>query len=460
VCAVAPGIDELGVGERADALSIGELYGEVGNALTTVFPRQRELWVRGEIQNLTEARSGHGYFDLVDPEGNHDRNTPVLKVNCWNSKWGPIKRSLAEEGIILEKGTVITLRGRLEFYAPRGQINLIAEEVDVTALLGRLAARRAELLRQLAAEGLLEANKAVPVAAVPLRVGLVGSPGTEGWRDFLSQLLGSGFAFDVLGVPTVVQGPEAARALASAIGALGRRDRQVIVVVRGGGSKADLGAFDTELVARAIAGSPVAVWTGIGHTGDESVADIVANRSHITPTECGRELALRVGLFWEGSVVGPAAWIARRASEVLGSAEHRDQVARGRLCATARHLLTLRAERLGAQADKVAHCAPRLVDDAGSTMALRAGRLVPLALGHVEQSAGRIGQWRRLLVAYDVDRQLERGYTLTMDTDGRALRSVAGIEPGTLLTTRFADGVARSVVDAINAGVEREEQEV
>ena len=87
--------------------------------------------------------------------------------------------------------------------------------------------------------------------------------------------------------------------MARAIAALCRTDCDLIVVVRGGGSKADLAAFDAEVVARAIAVATKPVWTGIGHTGDESVADIVANRACITPTECGHQLVLRVGQWWE-----------------------------------------------------------------------------------------------------------------------------------------------------------------
>ncbi len=110
-------------------------------------------------------------------------------------------------------------------------------------------------------------------------------------------------AFAVHVVPTPVQGRQAA-----ATGGLGHSRGcsssalDVIVVVRGGGSKADLATFDTEPVARAIATSDMPVWTGIGHTGDQSVADEVANRSFITPTECGQELARLATEFWRAGV--------------------------------------------------------------------------------------------------------------------------------------------------------------
>ncbi len=97
------------------------------------------------------------------------------------------------------EGMVVVLRGAIDLYRPKGEIGFILSELDVTALLGRLAAQRAQLLGKLEAEGLLRRNAGLPVPEVPLRVGLVASPGTEGYQDFLGQLTGSGFGFQRAG---------------------------------------------------------------------------------------------------------------------------------------------------------------------------------------------------------------------------------------------------------------------
>jgi exodeoxyribonuclease VII large subunit len=451
--ALRPG--QLLAGEDDDVLSIADLYDEVEAALGRAFPRQREVWVRGEIQHVADqhARRGHCYLDLVDPESAGERQAPVLRVKCWQSTWGPLRAVLGREGIELQPGMVVVLRGTLDFYRPKAEIGFILAELDVTALLGRLAAQRAALLRTLTAEGMLERNRSRPVPPVPLRIGLVASPGTEGYRDFVGQLTGSGFGFCVRVVPTTVQGPEAPMALAASLhslSALGPGELDLVVVVRGGGSKADLAAFDTEPVARAIAGCSVPVWTGIGHTGDESVADIVANRSCITPTDCGQELAQRVARWWEGVVVVTAAVIARRAEEAVAGSEHERARARDRLVAMARHLVDRQADHLTARVDALVRCGPRVVDDARAMVVSRGARLGPLALAHVERSADRLGSWRRLLTAYDVERQLERGYSLTLGADGRVVRTVASLAPGARILTRFADGTAGSTVETVH----------
>jgi exodeoxyribonuclease VII large subunit len=428
------------------ALSIAQLYDEVEGALVKVFPRGRHLWVRGEIQSFSDqhGKTGHCYIDLVDPDNARNRQAPVLRVKCWRRTWGPMRASLAAQGIRLEPGMVVVLRGALDFYRARAEISLILAEIDVTALLGRLAAQKAALLQRLEAEGLLRANRLRAVPAVPLRVGLVASPRTEGCQDFLGQLTGSGFAFEVAHVPASVQGAGADRSIARAIRVLEERC-DVIALVRGGGSKADLSAFDSEVVARAIATAVVPVWTGVGHTGDQSVADVVANRTFITPTECGSELVARVSSFWETGAAA-AVRIGRRAVELLAAAEQADTTARRRLTAASRHLLDRQEERTADRVHRLATRVPGALVDAHESLVGRSARLAPLCFAHVERGVDRVGAWRRLLAAYDVTRQLERGYTLTLDADGRAVRTAASLAAGAVVTTRFADGAATSVV--------------
>ena len=196
--------------------------------------------MRGEIQHVSDHRSGHLYMSLVDPEDDGPRRdrgrggVPTLNVKCWRSSWAPLRHGLAKEGIELAEGMVVVLRGSLDLYRAKGEISLILAEVDVTALLGRLAAQRAQLLRTLEAEGLLRRNAALPVPEVPLHVGLVASPGTEGCQDFLGQLTGSGFGFRISHVPVTVQGPGAPASIARALTVLSRSDCDVIAVVRGG----------------------------------------------------------------------------------------------------------------------------------------------------------------------------------------------------------------------------------
>jgi exodeoxyribonuclease VII large subunit len=311
----------------------------------------------------------------------------------------------------------------------------------------------------LEAEGLLRRNTAVGVPDVMLHVGLVASPETEGCRDFLGQLTGSGFGFRVSHVKVPVQGPGAPASISRAVTMLGRSGCDVIALVRGGGGRADLAAFESEVVARAVAASPVQVWTGIGHTGDQTVADIVAARACITPTECGQAIVARTAQWWGRHVVEPAAFLAGRVPAFMADASARDARARGRLTATARQQLRVHRERLSARAVAAARRASSALERSEGVLGTRAGRLGVLAVGQLGRRDEQVRGWRRLLAAYDVDRQLERGYSLTLAADGSLLRRAGDVAPGQEIVTRLAGGSVRSTVDGVD-GVEVERVDV
>ena len=449
---------EEGKGDRRGVHSIGGVYEQVEGALNAAFPRNRHLWVRGEIRQVSDHRSGHLYLSLVDPEDESPRRdrsrggVPTLNVKCWRSSWAPLRHGLAKQGIELAEGMVVVLRGSLDLYRAKGEISLILAEVDVTALLGQLAAKRAQLLQTLDAEGLLQRNARLPLPEVPLHIGLVASPGTEGCSDFLGQLTGSGFGFRVSHVRVTVQGAGAPASIARAVTALSRSDCDVIAVVRGGGARADMAAFENEAVVRAIATATKPVFTGIGHTGDETLADIVAARACITPTECGQQIVEATRQWWTERVVEPAALLVRRVPAYLQDAQSRDTQARRRLTGAARQQLRVHRGALARKSSSLRRAAPEGL--ASSTVRLRAqaARLGPLSLGHLGRQDERVQSWRRLLAAYDVERQLERGYSLTLTANGALVRSASALAEEQEIVTRFADGTVRSRVQGKQAG--------
>ena len=442
-----PAADRLPFEEPPQAVSITALYRQVQAAVTASFPRGHQTWVRGEIQSISD-RTGHCYIDLIDPDAGRGRDAAVLKVNCWGRTWGPLKATLAAQGIVLEPGMVVVLRGRVEFYAPKAQINFIAAELDVSALLGRMAARRATLLKALGDEGLLRRNQEIALAPVPLRIALVASSKSEGFKDFHGQLAASPWAFAVVLYRANVQGAAAPPSITRALQAASASDCDLVVLVRGGGSRADLAAFDHELVARAVATSALPVWTGIGHTGDQSVADSVAQRSFVTPTECGQELVRMVGTWW-ASVADGGARIARLAGGALEAAAGRDGAARSLLVSATRSQLHRHAERLRSRSTTLAVQPRRQLAAAGTAVEGRTARLGAAAGVVLDRHHDRVGSWRRLLAAYDVERQLQRGYTITMGADGAVVRSVTELAPGAAVVTRFADGEAAGVIRSV-----------
>ena len=295
------------------ALSIGEFYACVRTVLREAFPD--EIWVTGEICKVTTSR-GHRYLELADhgaetarsysPGTNSLRNSPVrngaatLEVACWAREWPVVQYELDAVGVELTPGLVVRVRGKVSVWEGGSKLRFSMTALDVEALVGGIAAARRRLLGALGAEGLLDANRRLALAPVPLRVGLVTSPGSEAYRDFTGQLERSGYRFEVRFEPSSVQGPEAPAQIAAALARLELWDPDLVVLVRGGGAKGDLAAFDSELVARAVAEASFPVWTGIGHTGDRSVADEVAHQALVTPTQCGEALVAVVETYLDG----------------------------------------------------------------------------------------------------------------------------------------------------------------
>lgn len=444
----------LGI-EKEETRSIAQLYAEVTATLDARWGRAHQVWVTGEVQKYADHRSGHCYLDLVDPAASGRREVPTLKVKCWRSTWGPIRASIKRAGLSIEEGSIVRLRGYVDLYAARGELSFIVTSVDVEALrlatLGEHARRRAELLERLAAEAILEANRSRRMPLVPLTVGLVASKGTEGYNDFVGMLVASGFAFRVTLARATVQGSRAPAEVSAAVGRLVRAGAEVICIVRGGGSQTDLAAFDDERVARAIVAAPVPVLTGIGHTGDVAVADLVAFASHRTPTACAEALVALVRSWYAENVGLAARRLADAAASLLE--EHEDLLGQHRRHAAvvARHRVERAQDHLAHAARAAVRCAPQAMDRAGEALSARANRLAPIARHRLESAATALAARRSLLAAYDPARLLERGWTLTTDESGRPV-AFSELTVGAQISTRFARGVARSSVTGLEEG--------
>ena len=440
--------EPLADGRSSDgALTIAGFYDRLRGALSRAFPG--EWWVTGEIRDLRESR-GHRYLELADEGIGLRGRAPAqqLEVVCWAREWPPVAAALAEAGVSLEVGRVVRVRGRVSVWEGGSRLRFSLSAIDVDALLGGIAAARHRLLRALAAEDLLEANARLGFPLVPLRVGVVTSPGSEAHRDFLGQLRASGYAFEVLLEPSLVQGAEAPIQIAAALGRLARREPDLAVVVRGGGARGDLAAFDSEEVARAIATAPFPVWTGVGHTGDRSVADEVAQRACITPTACGQAVVEIVDAYVArvSEIAGQLSGLARARLDGAAGEVERSRAAAAR---AVRHQLDRRADLLVGAAGRLGRSAEGRLGAAEGRLAHAAERLAAGVKRGLTREEREVHRCRQVLRAYDPRRQLERGWSLTYDASGRLVRTCAGLEVGAALTTRLVDGEVRSIVEGV-----------
>ena len=402
-------------------LSVKEFYQLITAHLENTYGRRHQIWIRGEIAKVYEK--SHLYVDLIDPEDN-DARPAMVNVHCWLSGWAPLKKRLAEEGIELKAGMVVSLKGYVDIYEAQGRLGFTFTDVNVAEILGDAAKRRAELLAKLTAEGLFEKNKTLDVPEVPLSVGLVASKGTEGFSDFTGQLLNSGRSFSVTHYQSLVQGDQAAAEIVKGIKALEKSDVDIICLVRGGGSKSDLACFDDETLARVIAGSTKPIFTGIGHTGDTSIADLAAHTMAITPTKLGEMIVALVN-DWRYH------HITQSAQSVLGATEAILEDAQNYLAERRRTVVFAVRDRLRAE--------KRHLETTGSHLAHQVKNLLFTKRTYLQST-------RQLLSAYDPAKRLAQGWAVLTNASGEVVRSTSQVALGELVTARVEDGTIGSTV--------------
>jgi exodeoxyribonuclease VII large subunit len=343
---------------------------------------------------------------------------------------------------------------------------LVVREVDAVFSLGVLARRRSELLAELRSAGLYDRNRERTLPALPLSVGLVTSAESAAYQDFVSSLRQSGYGFRVVLVPTTVQGRDASAGVAGAIGALARCDLDCIAVIRGGGARSDLAAFDSRAVALAIVESRLPVLTGLGHETDRSVADEVAHACFKTPTmlaeslvqriaaeearlaRCRQSLRLAATVHLESGrrrVDAQTARARHAAARVERQALHVENLRR-RLGSSARHRIELAAERSARLRARLRAAAPRSLRAVGSIPERVGRRIADLARSRVREAELGVVAMGRLAAELAPERVLSRGFSVTRGADGRLLLDAAAVRAGEMIATRLASGSLTSRV--------------
>lgn len=256
-------------------LTVSELSASIRGLLENEFTN---VWVEGEISNARVWNTGHLYFTLKDSAS--QIKGVMFRGTLRFLKFKP------------EDGLRVVARGKISVYDPKGEYQLVCEHMEPQGF-GPLQLAFEQLKKRLQAEGLFEASRKRPLPALPRRIGLVTSIDGAALRDMVRVLRRRYPNAHLVIAATRVQGEGAAREIARALKLVGRVDFvDVIIIGRGGGSLEDLWAFNEEIVARAIAASPVPVISGVGHETDVTIADFVADLRAATPSAAA-ELVVR-----------------------------------------------------------------------------------------------------------------------------------------------------------------------
>jgi exodeoxyribonuclease VII large subunit len=238
----------------------------------------QDVWVQGEISNLSRPASGHVYFTLKD-------SNAALKCVMW-------KTSAARLSLSMRDGMEVEVHGRIGVYEVSGQYQLYADQIRPVGE-GALYQEFMRLRAMLEAEGLFDPERRRPIPELPRKIGIVTSATGAALRDILNTLRRRLPLVEVILAPSPVQGAEAPPALVKALQSPILQSSDVIILARGGGSIEDLWAFNDERVVRAVAASEVPVICGVGHETDFTLCDFAADLRAPTPTAAA-ELATQI----------------------------------------------------------------------------------------------------------------------------------------------------------------------
>ncbi|MAT16901.1 MAG: exodeoxyribonuclease VII large subunit [Planctomyces sp.] len=391
--------------------SVSELTRQLKELIEMNFPL---VWVAGEISGCTHARSGHVYLTLKD------ENSQISAV-IWKGTASRLKFDL-------DDGLQVVAAGSVEVYQPRGSYQLIIREL-IPQGMGPLELAFRQLQAKLAEEGLFAPERKQPIPRFPMRIAVVTSPTSAAVRDMLQVMTRRWPIAEIIVVPVQVQGAAAAGEIAAGLKAVESiPDVDVVIVGRGGGSLEDLWAFNEEIVARAIAACPIPVVSAVGHEIDVTIADLVADRRALTPSEAGELVVPDLRDILGG---------VRQLESDLKSAL-REQAHRARL-----QLEALTSRPVFARPLTTVHDRLTQLDEISARLNQSVNRVV-------HDRGTRLGNLARTLEALSPLNVLGRGYSVTRNPDsGEVIHQQEQVNVGDRLETLIRDGILYSRVEAV-----------
>lgn len=384
---------------------------------------EEPIWIECEIGQASQSR-GHWYLDLIQKEENQ------IVAQCQAALWANVyyylkrKSAMAPEDI-LRQGMSVKLKVNVDYHERYG-LKLIIEDFDSSFTIGQLELQRQAILRELKARNLVRKNAETHLPVVIQRLAVISSERAAGWKDFIKHLEENfyGYLIVVELFESAMQGQQVEAEMAACLSAIEKQltSFDAVAVIRGGGGRTDLAAFDNLALAVRIAHFPIPVMIGIGHEIDQSVLDLVAYASLKTPTAVA-DFVVEHNAAFEGRLDELAATLGEEIHQRLAYEESRLQ----RLV----HDLQMAIRtRITVQYQKLEH----------ARVALSRSGKHQLALQH-----NRIDKVEALLKAFDPDQVLARGYTITSH-EGKTMTSATALHAGMNIQTAFRDGTIKSTV--------------
>ena len=358
-------------------------------------------WVCAEIASLS-AR-GHCYMELVE-KAEDNMLAAKVRATCWSNVYSLLSAYFIQEtGQALRVGMQVLVEVSVTFHPVYG-LSLNVWNIDPIYTQGDLAKQRQATIRRLTEDGVMELQQSLELPTLIRKVAVISAADAAGYGDFCDQLQNNRFGvkFEVELFAAVMQGDHAPKSIIKALNEIVSEEEKwdIVVIIRGGGATTDLGCFDDYELASHCAQFPLPILSGIGHTRDMSIVDMVAHTSVKTPTAA-------------------AEWLIERVAEQV---EMISQLAL-RLQRATQHAVVQENNKLQAYMQRMSHAAQRLL----------------------MQEQNRLQMWTKTIELHSPERIFKMGYSLTM-VNGKPVMRKEDVKEGDVLKTYLQDGVVESVV--------------
>jgi exodeoxyribonuclease VII large subunit len=447
--------DQMGFNFRPAQRRVWKVRDLVAAVRSHIEREYSDAWVEGEISNFRAPDSGHLYFTLKD--GNAQIRVVMFRSSARLLRFRPAD------------GLQVVVRGRVTVYEDRGELQISAEYLEPQGA-GSLQLAFEQLKAKLEAEGLFAADRKQPIPPLPSRIGIVTSAQAAALRDILNVIERRHHSVNVLIYPAQVQGDAAAHEVAAGVRYFNQHDHvDVIVIARGGGSAEDLAAFNDETLARTVAASEIPVISAVGHETDFTIVDFVADLRAPTPSAAA-ELVIRS----RQEVEDHAAALHQRLTRAM---RYRLLMGRQALTELAQHGAFARMMELihqrQQQLDDLTH-RMELAERQGLEQMRRRWEMISAAVRHYDlrlilsgmrkelesgtaalasvmrnvllQHRVRSQRWQMVLESLSPLANLERGYALVFDSQGKLLKDARAVRVGEEISARLAHGEIHAAV--------------
>lgn len=450
-----------------DRYSLSELQKLIKKSLQDKLPGY--YWVSAEISELKLNYAGHCYLELIEKDKQEDIKSRIRAI-IWSQKSRLLLPYFENvTGQPLSEGIRVLLRVNIEYHELYG-LSLIIHNIDPAYTVGEMALKRKQIIERLESEGVIDINKELPFPMLPYRIAVVSSEQAAGFKDFTDELNRNEFGYRYFTklFKAVMQGNETEASVCNAINNIFEEttNYDIIVIVRGGGSQADLSWFDNYNIAYLITQLPIPVLTGIGHQKDLSVTDMVAHRSFKTPTAVAdfiinqslktEEYLLQIS----GSIIDLSRQMVKAKRIIINRLSvniipkvrislHNKQILLNRsglrLSGNTQSYLSHNRARLNTIKTSVSKRSYKNMDDKHRQINDLKNRFEPAFKRYKNQKQTILDNFSRSIDYLRPSRVLERGYSITL-YNNKAVRSSNELKPGYEISTILNLGRVESKV--------------